>query len=251
MDDKKRAYPASKGASRDDSPPPKRQFFGTQNKTKALNNHCNTVNNNSYLNDAGKIDVSDPRTLEAYQKEAIYRQMLEYKREFERVIRINEKLEEKQHNYDENLSAVNIYWEQLLNDLRMLITRADHDRGLSQIIPHSVPIRESNFLKRLIHTEQDDPSLESIKPTLKQKCSYTREAVKSLLELIMAWFEERNNLTKFLQIEHDPALRENRIIQKFKAENDELNRLYTHNQKQLDIYQSQVFVEFRGFYTKR
>ncbi|RUS16709.1 hypothetical protein BC938DRAFT_476489 [Jimgerdemannia flammicorona] len=51
--------------------------------------------------------------LEEFQKDAIFRQMQEYKRECARLERRTLQFEEQQVDYEAQLSAVNVQWEQV------------------------------------------------------------------------------------------------------------------------------------------
>ncbi|CAJ0843289.1 12120_t:CDS:10 [Entrophospora sp. SA101] len=184
------------------------------------------------------FDFSDPNWLETYQKEAIYRALQEYKREAERVLQWNKQLESKQENYDKHLSLVNRYWEQLLIDLKMLIDRVDDNGSLSNLAPPIAQLRDSDFLKRLIQIDNEDQSIERIERAIAEKCTSTKEIVKQLLEKIILWIEKRSNLIKDLQDEPgDPTSRENILVRSLRSENQELNQLYTHVNKEIDVLQ--------------
>ncbi|CAH1764704.1 480_t:CDS:2 [Entrophospora sp. SA101] len=184
------------------------------------------------------FDISDSNWLENYQKEAIYRALQEYKREAERVLQWSKQLESKQENYDKHLSLVNRYWEQLLIDLKMLIDRVDDS---SNSAPPIAQLRDSNFLKRLTQIDNEDQSIEKIENAIIEKCTITKEIVKQLLEKIILWIEKRNNLIKDLQGEiNDPTLRENRSIQLLQSENQDLNQVYIHVNKEIDVLQEKT-----------
>ncbi|KAG9291483.1 hypothetical protein G9A89_021902 [Geosiphon pyriformis] len=226
--------PSTRPASpRDNSPPSKRPFLGNSQNISSVNMAIISNSMNTHLNEAGKVDVGKPETLEAYQKEAVLRRMHEYKREADRLGRLKEKLENNQDMLHDHLGLINKYWDQLLSDLRLIIMRADHDGSLSKITLNSARIRESNFLVRL--NQSDELSSEHLKQEIKQKCLFTREVVKTLLEKIIVWFEERNSFIKFLQVEQEPAIRENRILKVLKKEYEEINRINADQEKQLEI----------------
>ena len=89
----------------------------------------------------------------------------------------------------------------------------------------SVLIKESNFLRRLIHIEEDGIFTDLIKAELRKKCSYTLDAYKKLVEKMAAWLDERNALIRTLQKEYDPVLRENKMIRLLNKEVEKLGQL--------------------------
>jgi hypothetical protein len=100
-------------------------------------------------------------------------------------------------------------------------------------------LRQSKFLAQLSQFGQSDEIIEKIEESLTEKFGFTKEVIRILLEKIIAWIEQRNNLIKTLQSEKDPGLRESKVIQNIKVENESLNLLNTRNQKELDDLQTQ------------
>ncbi|CAG8460138.1 12930_t:CDS:10 [Ambispora leptoticha] len=239
MEDKKRAFSMRQEPSREASPPAKKLLISTQNTNSlnGVNNGYTNTTTSSYLNEAGKIDVADPRTLEAYQKEAIFRRMLEYKRELERITLIKEELEKKNEYCDGHLNIVNTYWNKMLEDLRTIIKRVDQNTSLSKINSHSARSLDSNFFKHLITIgeEEPPPSLEKITQVLEEKCLLTRDVVNSVLDKIVALVEEKNSFIKSMQLEKDPI----KLAEKLRWENENLIRKDENNQKLLNKMQSQ------------
>ncbi|CAG8563723.1 16111_t:CDS:10 [Funneliformis caledonium] len=237
MEDRKRTYSEQSSSSSDKSPPPKRQLLSSQQSRpgQGVNGQAtsSSSSSNSYQ-DFANLDISDPKWLECYQKEAIIRALREYKRESERINKWNEQLKEKQINYEDHLSVINRCWNKLLNDLRMIISRVDEDGNLSSLIPSDVQLKESKFLAQISQFEQDDGIIEIIEESLTEKFGITKKVITVLLEKIIAWIEQRNKLIKFLQSEKDPMLKENKVIQSLKNENESLNLLNKRNQKDLD-----------------
>ncbi|RIA99585.1 hypothetical protein C1645_730834 [Glomus cerebriforme] len=242
MEDRKRTYAEQSSSSSDKSPPPKRQLLSSQ---QSRSNHgvngqatSSSSSSNSYQ-DYANLDISDPKWLELYQKEAIIRALREYKREGERINKWNEQLREKQINYEDHLSVVNRCWSKLLNDLRMITSRVEEDGKLSNLIPSDEQLRESKFLAQISQFEQDDEIIEKIEESLTEKFGNTKEVICVLLEKVIAWIEQRNKLIKTLQTEKDPVLKERKVIQNLKDENESLNLLNSRNQKELDDLQAQ------------
>ncbi|CAB4424672.1 unnamed protein product [Rhizophagus irregularis] len=242
MEDRKRTYAEQSSSSSDKSPPPKRQLLSSQQSRSnhGVNGQATTSSSssNSYQ-DYANIDISDPKWLELYQKEAIIRALREYKRESERINKWNEQLKEKQINYEDHLSVVNRCWNKLLNDLRLIVSKIEDDGKLSSLIPSDEQLRESKFLAQISQFEQNDEIIERIEESLTEKFATTKRVINTLLEKIIAWIEQRNKLIKVLQNEKDPVLKESKVIHNLKGENENLNLLIARNQKELDELQAQ------------
>ncbi|CAN8097020.1 unnamed protein product [Discula destructiva] len=65
-------------------------------------------------------DRGDEAWIESYQKDAIYRQMLEYKREKTRLETRMEELSKKYNHYDDHLRVIDGWWLQLLQEVQLL-----------------------------------------------------------------------------------------------------------------------------------
>ncbi|KAF2273864.1 E3 ubiquitin-protein ligase-like protein bre1 [Westerdykella ornata] len=98
MDDRKR--PAGQD---DTAPPPKRQAL--------------SVNGAKSHQD----DVPWKDDIEAYQKDAILRQMREYKREKNTIEAELRKMEERAKDHDDHLRVIDTWFEQLLDEIRVLV----------------------------------------------------------------------------------------------------------------------------------
>ncbi|CAG8512668.1 532_t:CDS:10, partial [Paraglomus brasilianum] len=213
MEDKKRTYAERCASPSRANPPPKRQFLTQSSGNAGFGTNglsTSTIYNTGYFDAPVNIDINDPKSLEKFQKEAIFCRMQEYKREHERAAKFIETLERTEQDCEAELSAVNIYWEQLLNGLRLLVSRMDEDGSLSKIIPDP---------------EEDGIFTDLIKAELRKKCSYTLDAYKKLVEKMAAWLDERNALIRTLQKEDDPVLRENKMIRLLNKEVEKLGQL--------------------------
>ncbi|KAI1815287.1 E3 ubiquitin-protein ligase-like protein [Poronia punctata] len=99
MEDRKR--PAVNGTD-DIAPPSKRQATNGGSKSKEDN------------------DTKDEAWVEDYQKDAIYRQMLEYKREKATLESRLEEAEKRSSYHDDHLRVVDAWWIQLLQEISLL-----------------------------------------------------------------------------------------------------------------------------------
>ncbi|KAK4099054.1 BRE1-domain-containing protein [Parathielavia hyrcaniae] len=104
MEDRKR--PAS-GAVDDGAPPSKRQAVNGSSKSK---------------DDSG--DMKEEAWIEEYQKGAIYRQMLEYKREKINMESRVQELEKSSTHHDEHIRIVDAWVLQLLQEIELLVEGA-------------------------------------------------------------------------------------------------------------------------------
>ncbi|RFU26431.1 hypothetical protein B7463_g9914, partial [Scytalidium lignicola] len=109
MEDRKRS--AGHGAD-DLAPPTKRQAVNGSSKSSADN------------------DMPWKDDLEKYQKDAIYRQMLEYKREKATLESQLKELQKRSADHDDHLRVIDAWWSQLLDEVKFL---AENE------IPHTNP----------------------------------------------------------------------------------------------------------------
>ncbi|KAK4043505.1 BRE1 E3 ubiquitin ligase-domain-containing protein [Parachaetomium inaequale] len=117
MEDRKR--PAS-GAVDDCAPPSKRQAVNGSSKSK---------------DDAG--DMREEAWIEEYQKGAIYRQMLEYKREKINLESRVQELEKGSTDHDDHIRVVDAWVLQLLQEIELLVDGAIPSRSSADLAPGS------------------------------------------------------------------------------------------------------------------
>ncbi|KAI1375885.1 E3 ubiquitin-protein ligase BRE1 [Hypoxylon crocopeplum] len=103
MEDRKR--PAISSAD-DIAPPSKRQAVNGGSKSKDDN------------------DVKDEAWIEDYQKDAIYRQMLEYKREKNTLESQLDEVQKRSTHHDDHIRIIDNWWLQLLQEMELLIGRS-------------------------------------------------------------------------------------------------------------------------------
>ncbi|SPQ22857.1 ff96bd12-e653-4ba3-9f67-4f6ce5d688eb [Thermothielavioides terrestris] len=117
MEDRKR--PAS-GAVDDCAPPSKRQAVNGSSKSK---------------DDSG--DMKEEAWIEEYQKGAIYRQMLEYKREKISLESRVQELEKSSTYHDDHIRIVDAWVLQLLQEIELLVEGAVSSRSPADLVPGS------------------------------------------------------------------------------------------------------------------
>ncbi|ROW12076.1 hypothetical protein VMCG_00475 [Cytospora schulzeri] len=66
------------------------------------------------------VDMGDEAWIEAFQKDAIYRQMLEYKREKAQLETRLDDLRSKYEHYDDHMRIIDAWWLQLLQEVQLL-----------------------------------------------------------------------------------------------------------------------------------
>ncbi|KAF9173910.1 E3 ubiquitin-protein ligase bre1 [Mortierella sp. AD010] len=161
-------------------------------------------------------DISEPveEVLQNFQKDAIWRQMQDYKREFLRAQGRITQLNDRQIDYEAHLSTVDIYWNQLLQDLRMLMSKVD------------------------IHLEAKDLIFQAVEA----RSEYTKEIVIKLLRIIEDWGEQRDSFWNTLK-DIDPSAKENAIVQELTREHNMVAALYKKDQLDID----QLHAKCHGF----
>ncbi|KAF9546948.1 hypothetical protein EC957_009113 [Mortierella hygrophila] len=138
-----------------------------------------------------------------FQKEAIWRQIQEYKRENVRAHERIERLKDHQIGYDERLSELDSHWSKLLEDLRTIISRSrmgvdpadmtvKEGSGLASAIQHT-PVEESES------QEIRELTAESVKKSVEKRSRSTKDLALKLLHMVEAWSEKRDRFWSSLQ----------------------------------------------------
>ncbi|KAF9424144.1 E3 ubiquitin-protein ligase bre1 [Podila epigama] len=212
--------------------PKKRQFTGSENS--------------SPLHPTAKKEDAEPMTaaeevLSNFQKEAIWRQMQEYKREHARALEHIEKLQENQVDYEAHLSTVDIYWNKLLDDLKMLMSRVNIPMDAKDMVLDD----GTSFASFLLNgASEDSPersikemTVDALKPSVEARAEYTKEVVLKILRLIEDWSEQCDTFWSTLK-EADPAAKENSVVQALSQEHERMASLYKKGQEDLDRLQA-------------
>ncbi|KAF8936763.1 E3 ubiquitin-protein ligase bre1 [Dissophora ornata] len=100
-----------------------------------------------------KDDTENMSTAEgvllSFQKEAIWRQMQEYRREAARAQERISRVEEKQSCYDAQISVLDAYWSKLQDDLRAFISRSKIVVDRDDMVLKDPILQESSALQQL------------------------------------------------------------------------------------------------------
>ncbi|KAF9997995.1 hypothetical protein BGZ65_006452 [Modicella reniformis] len=180
----------------------------------------------------------DPETLTAaegvllnFQKEAIWRQMQEYKREAARADERIIKLENKQADYNKQISTVDAYWNKLLDDLKQLISQAKINVNKSDMV-----LRDGNSFASILSQEINNTDNQvhdireltegAIKPAVEASSERTKEITLKLLDIIEAWTGQHL------------AIQESSAVQQFAAEYSNITQQVNKRQAEVDHLQA-------------
>ncbi|KAF9993192.1 E3 ubiquitin-protein ligase bre1 [Entomortierella chlamydospora] len=234
---------ASAAAAANGSPAPfippanKRQFTGSGSSSPLNNTKEDTENM-----------TAAEGVLLNFQKEAIWRQMQEYKREIARAQERIDQLEDKQADYDSQINSVDAYWNKLLEELRTLVSRSrisvqkddmflkDGSSFASLLCQGSDLQQENQDIREL--TEN------ATKPTVEASCERTKEIVLKLLRIIEAWTTQRGSFWTGYR-ESDTAIQESSVIQQLVAEYNNITRQFKKGQTDIDSLQAKCH-EYSG-----
>ncbi|KAL8291986.1 hypothetical protein RQP46_001452 [Phenoliferia psychrophenolica] len=182
--------------------------------------------------------------LENFRKEAIWREMQEYKRKYERAQRQLDHLELDKQQYEARLSAVDYSWNMLVKEADLLLpSTSTAQNGHSSHSAHSPPV--------------SDPSLSH--DQLSEALSQRSQATKSLLGRLLSLSPSSSSLPKVEQLQEscqsllDQSLRSQEALRLLRVEHEStLAQLEeTHNdllraEKRLDRVQSKTVAAIEG-----
>ncbi|KAG0052141.1 E3 ubiquitin-protein ligase bre1 [Gryganskiella cystojenkinii] len=176
-----------------------------------------------------------------FQKEAIWRQMQEYKREYTRAQERISRLQEKQVDYEAHLSTIDIYWNTLLQDLTMLMTRVNINVETKDMVLNDGTSFATFFLNGPSADGQlgdlKDVTIDALRPAIEARSEYTKEIVLKLLRIIEDWSANRDTFWSTLK-DSDPAAKENAVIQALTDEHNKIAALYKKGQTDIDQLQA-------------
>ncbi|KAG0316737.1 E3 ubiquitin-protein ligase bre1 [Dissophora globulifera] len=178
----------------------------------------------------------------SYQKDAIWRQMQEYKREYSRAQDRITQLHHKQVDYEAHLSTVDIYWNTLLQDLKMIMARVDIHVDAKDLVLQD----GTSFAAFLLNGPTDNNQHRDIKelttdalvPALEARSQYTKEIVLKLLQIIEEWSGQRDTFWSSVS-NADPSAKESVVVQGLTQEHDRIAALYKKGQVDIDQLQAQ------------
>ncbi|KAI8605376.1 hypothetical protein EDD21DRAFT_146517 [Dissophora ornata] len=169
--------------------------------------------------------------------------MQDYKREYSRAQERIIQLHDKQVDYEAHLSTVDIYWNKLLQDLKMLMSRVDINAEAKDLVVlqdgtsfASFLLNESTADKQ--HCNIKELTVEALKPAVEARSEYTKEIVIKLLRIIEEWSEQRDTFWSSLA-EADPLTKESTIVEGLTLEQNKIAALYRKGQVDIDQLQAQ------------
>ncbi|KAF9201986.1 E3 ubiquitin-protein ligase bre1 [Haplosporangium sp. Z 27] len=209
-----------------------------KNKHTGFDSTSNSPVHTSYNNDT--LDSME-EALQNFQKDAIWRQMQDYKREFLRAQERIVQLHNRQIDYEAHLSTIDIYWNQLLQDLKMLISRVDIHLEAKDLVLQD----GTNFASFLLNTPTGDfqhrgigdITTESLKSSTEVRSEYTKEMVVRLIRIVEDWGEQRDSFWNTLK-DIDPAAKEDAVLQELSREHNKVAALYNKGQSDVDQLQA-------------
>ncbi|KAK3824949.1 MAG: hypothetical protein J3Q66DRAFT_97974 [Benniella sp.] len=173
----------------------------------------------------------------SFQKDVIWRQMQEYKREYLKAQERITQLYSQQTDYEAHLSTIDIYWNKLLQDLRMLMARVDIRVDVKDLVLQD----GTNFASFLLNgpngisqrLDIKELTATGLKPAVEACSEYTKEIVIRLLGIIEDWCERRDSFWSSLS-DTDPATKESAVIHGLTQEHDRIVALYKKSREDID-----------------
>ncbi|KAG0219993.1 E3 ubiquitin-protein ligase bre1 [Mortierella sp. NVP41] len=217
----------------------KKHLAGTDsNRAETLPNDTTTAT----IKEDPQPMTTTEEILHNFQKEAIWRQMQEYKREYARSQEKIAQLNEKQVDYEAHLSTVDLYWNKLLQDLKMVMSRVNVDFDFKDLVLND----GTSFASFLLNGSGDDAqhrdikeiTVDSLKPAVEARAEHTKEIVLTLIQIIENWSAQRDTFWTSLK-DKDPAAKESAIVQTLTAEHNQITALYRKGQANIDHLQAQ------------
>ncbi|RSH91929.1 hypothetical protein EHS25_009299 [Saitozyma podzolica] len=189
------------------------------------------------------IDSSDDsgmedwmKVVEVRRKEAIYRQMLEYRRSYEEEARRADALEAQRRVLEASVQAVEVCWTQLVNAVRDLAGRQDNEIKDEQVLE---PVLEPRIAqpalgealakrlpqtKQLIHRFVDLASRNSIQPTgneeLQRRCQTLQAEASSLRSNSALLQSQISTLTESRDTYHRDLQKAQKALDRQRMEHD-------------------------------
>ncbi|KAF9921814.1 E3 ubiquitin-protein ligase bre1, partial [Modicella reniformis] len=173
----------------------------------------------------------------SFQKDAIWRQMQEYKREYFKAQQRIAQLHDKQIDYEAHLSTIDIYWNKLLQDLKMIMARVDIRVDAKDLVLQD----GTNFASFLLNgpsgsnqrLDIKELTSSTLKPAVEARSEYTKEIVIRLLRIIENWCEQRDSFWSSLS-DAAPAIKESAVMRGLTEEHDRIVALHKKGQDDID-----------------
>lgn len=124
------------------------------------------------------VDMGDEAWIEAFQKDAIYRQMLEYKREKAQLETRLDDLRSKYEHYDDHMRIIDAWWLQLLQEVQLLAENSFTDKFEGEGLSPSTGLgfEDSQFFQT--HLADKGNAIQSIIKPLFERLAAQRGNVK-------------------------------------------------------------------------
>ncbi|KAF9188907.1 hypothetical protein BGZ51_000245 [Haplosporangium sp. Z 767] len=213
--------------------------------TPPTNKRLFTGSGSSSPNSAAKEDTENMTAAEEvllnFQKEAIWRQMQEYRRETKRALERIAQLEDKQSDYDQHIDVVDSHWDKLLESLMTMISSSR-----IAIDPRELVLQDGSSFAAVLSNEtideshnQDNKELTgtSTKPVVESHSARSKEIALKLLSIIESWWEQRVSFWSSIK-GADSSIQESRAIQDLASVHDTIAQQHKH--EQIDISRLQA-----------
>ncbi|KAF9573591.1 E3 ubiquitin-protein ligase bre1 [Mortierella alpina] len=210
-------------------------------KLRAVSDSSKSPLRSNHPQESSEPMSATEEVLLSFQKEAIWRQMQEYKREHTRAQERIAQLHEKQVDYEAHLSTIDIYWNKLLQDLQMIMSRVDIN-----VEPKDMVLEDgTSFAAFLIdgpngemrHHDISELTMDALKPAVEARSRYTKEIVLKLLQIIEEWSKNRDTFwTSFNG--SDPVTKESIAVQMLTEEHEKIAAMYKKGQTDIDQLQA-------------
>ncbi|KAG9322933.1 hypothetical protein KVV02_003472 [Mortierella alpina] len=210
-------------------------------KLRAVSDSSMSPLRNSDIQESSEPMSTTEEVLLSFQKEAIWRQMQEYKREHARAQERIVRLHEKQVDYEAHLSTIDVYWNKLLQDLQMIMSRVNinvepKDMVLEDGTSFAAFLTDSSN-GEMRHHDISELAMDALKPAVEARSGYTKEIVLKLLRIIEEWSENRDTFwTSFSS--SDPVTKESMAVQMLTEEHEKIAAMYKKGQTDIDQLQA-------------
>ncbi|KAG0296513.1 E3 ubiquitin-protein ligase bre1 [Dissophora globulifera] len=175
----------------------------------------------------------------SFQKEAIWRQLQDYRRESSRAQERIERLENKQAGYDSQITTVDAYWSQMLTELMTLILRSKVAISKDEMVLNDGTSFASVLLSGTRHQapEIQDFTRNATNATEEANPERTREIALKLLQLTESWASQRNEFWTSLS-GTDKVFQESSAINELTAQYNNINQQFQKGQADVDRLQA-------------
>ncbi|EGC40592.1 hypothetical protein DICPUDRAFT_146503 [Dictyostelium purpureum] len=146
-------------------------------------------------------------------------------------------LNQKMHQYQENISGLCRVWDQLNNGLDLLFSRVDFENSLDSILPKETLGESFQFLSTFISEPAPLDDGYSIEQALQKKVQKTQNTFCRISKAL----EKEHTLSKFIfkLLKSKDGLKSNEIEKLLKEENDKLSKQNQYIQNIYDKFQVQ------------